>query len=67
MTHIDRAQITELCTREVLGTASRLFGTRQDALKLFPDYEGAANLVYEYESDGQPLILRVSFTPERSL
>jgi len=62
---MNRAAIVEICEAQVLGTAARLFGVAQDCLKKFADYEGCANLVYEYERDGRPLILRISFRPER--
>ena len=45
--------------------AARLFGAAQDGLRKFADYEGCANLVYEYERAGRPLILRISFRSER--
>ena len=51
---------------QVFEPASRLFGVRKDALKLVAGYEGCANLVYEYERDGQPTILRISFRPDRT-
>ena len=61
-----REEIIEICDREILDTASRLFGTKKERLNVFPDYEGCANLVYEYECDGTPLILRISFRPDRN-
>ena len=61
-----REEIIEICDREVLDTASRLFGTKKDALKVFASYEGCQNLVYEYEHDGSPLIMRISFRPDRT-
>mgnify|MGYP001826556669 CR=1 FL=1 len=63
---MQRADIVRICEREVLDKAARLFGTHKEDLRVFPDYEGAANLVYGYEIDSRALILRVSFTPERS-
>ena len=51
---------------EVLDFSSRLFGVRSDAFTLVAGYEGCANLVYEYERDGQPTILRISFRPDRT-
>ncbi len=63
---MQREEILKICDREVLGTASRLFGIRKDALKLVAGYEGCANLVYEYKRDGQPFILRISFRPDRT-
>jgi Ser/Thr protein kinase RdoA (MazF antagonist) len=65
--NMQRADILRICDREVLEKAARLFGTRKEDLRVFPDYEGAANLVYEYAIDGKLLILRLSFRPERSL
>ncbi len=64
---MQRKEIIEICTREVVDKASKLFKTRKDALKMFASYEGAANLVYEYELERKPLILRISFTSERSV
>ena len=62
---MNRAEIAEICEAEVLGTAASLFGVAQDRLIKFADYEGCANLIYEYERDGRPLSLRISFRPER--
>ena len=62
---MNRAEIVEVCEAKVLGTAARLFGGAQDRLNKFADYEGCANLVYQYERDGRPLILRISFRSER--
>ena len=63
---MQREEIAEICQRQVLDKASALFNTQQDALKLFPDYEGAANLVYEYDIKGEPMVLRLSYSLERS-
>jgi Ser/Thr protein kinase RdoA (MazF antagonist) len=49
----------------VLDNAARLFGTSKDRLEKFDDYEGCANLVYQYEYDGEQRILRVSFRSDR--
>ncbi|MDO9087946.1 MAG: phosphotransferase [Anaerolineaceae bacterium] len=64
---MERDKIVQICDSQVLEIATARFGTCKEALKIFPEYEGAANLVYEYEIDKKPLILRVSFTPERTL
>jgi Ser/Thr protein kinase RdoA (MazF antagonist) len=61
-----REEIVEICNQKVLDEAAQLFGIRKAALKVFPEYEGAANLVYEYNLAGRPLILRLSFTSERT-
>lgn len=61
-----REEITSICNSEVLDTVSRIFGMRKNALKLVAGYEGCANLVYEYEHDGQARILRISFRPDRT-
>jgi Ser/Thr protein kinase RdoA (MazF antagonist) len=63
---MDRAEITQICERQVLGAAAGLFGTSQEALGKFDDYEGCANLVYHYEREGQPRILRLSYHPNRT-
>jgi len=62
-----RQEIIKICDREVLDTTCRLFGTHKGDLKVFPDFEGCQNLVYEYQRDGRPLILRISFRPDRSV
>ena len=62
---MERTEIAQLCERDVLETAVRLFGTSKEALGKFDDYEGCANLVYQYEHDGQPRILRISYRPDR--
>jgi Ser/Thr protein kinase RdoA (MazF antagonist) len=62
---MERETITQLCEREVLATAASLFGTSKDRLGKFDDYEGCANLVYHYENEGQPRILRLSYRPDR--
>lgn len=63
---MQREEIIKICERDVLDTASRLFGTNKDALRIFASYEGCENLVYEYERDGRPFILRISFRPDRT-
>ncbi len=62
---MERETITQLCEREVLATAASLFGTSKDRLGKFDDYEGCANLVYHYETEGQPRILRISYRSDR--
>ena len=62
---MDRTEISQICEIEVLETAARLFGTSKNALGKFDDYEGCANLVYHYERDGQPRMLRISYKPDR--
>jgi len=64
---MERAEITQLCERQVLGAAARLFGTSKDRLGKFDDSEGCANLVYQYQRDDQPRILRLSYRPDRSV
>jgi Ser/Thr protein kinase RdoA (MazF antagonist) len=64
---MERHKIAELCEREVLASAARLFGTSKASLRKCEDYEGAANLVYEYECGGRPYVLRVSYRPDRSV
>jgi Ser/Thr protein kinase RdoA (MazF antagonist) len=64
---MQREEIIQICESQVLERATAQFDSRKDELKKFQEYEGAANLVYEYEIDKKPLILRISFTPERTL
>jgi Ser/Thr protein kinase RdoA (MazF antagonist) len=62
---MNRNEITNICERDVLETAARLFGTSKERLGKFEDSEGCANLVYYYERDGQQRILRISYRPDR--
>ncbi len=64
---MDRAEITQICEKDVLDTAARIFGTSKDHLNKFDDYEGCANLVYQYECDGEQRILRISFRADRTV
>lgn len=64
---MQREEIIQICESQVLEEATAHFGTRKEELVIFPEFEGAANLVYEYEIDKKPMILRISFTPERTL
>jgi Ser/Thr protein kinase RdoA (MazF antagonist) len=64
---MERHQIAELCESDVLESAARLFGTTQASLRKCEDYEGAANLVYEFERGEGPSMLRVSYRPDRSV
>jgi Ser/Thr protein kinase RdoA (MazF antagonist) len=62
---MNRSEITQICERDVLETAARLFGTSKARLGKFEDSEGCANLVYYFECGGEQRILRISFRPER--
>ena len=64
---MDRNEIAQICERNVLDTAAHLFGTSIDCLGKFDDYEGCANLVYQYERNDQPRILRISYRPDRTV
>ncbi len=64
---MNRVEIVQICEKDVLDPAARLFGTSKDHLKKFDDYEGCANLVYQYEMDGQQRILRISFRSDRTV
>ncbi len=63
---MERQQIAQLCERDVLEFAARLFGTTKTSLRKYEDYQGCANLVYEYECGGRPYMLRVLYRPDRS-
>lgn len=62
---MQREEILSIAGRDVLEPVARLYGIKKDALTLVAGYEGCANLVYEYSRDRQPLILRISFRPDR--
>jgi Ser/Thr protein kinase RdoA (MazF antagonist) len=61
-----REDIIETCNREVLDSAARLFGASREHLTPYADYEGCQNLIYEYRQGGQPMILRISYRPDRT-
>ena len=54
-------EIVEICERDALKPTARLFGTSKEQLGKFDDYEGCANLVYQFTRDDQPRILRISY------
>jgi Ser/Thr protein kinase RdoA (MazF antagonist) len=62
-----RNEIVNICNRGVLDIAAKSYGFHKDALKMIADYEGAANLVYEYELFGKPMILRITYTSNRTI
>lgn len=61
-----REETLRVLDKETLERASRPFGIGPDDLKMVSDYEGCANLVFEYTRDGQPRILRISVDSERT-
>lgn len=64
---MERNTVAQICEANALDRFARLFGTSKDDLGKFEDYEGCSNLVYHYEKEGQPRILRISYNPERPL
>jgi len=60
-----REDAVSICERDIAGPAAACFGAARERLKKFADFEGCQNVVYEYERDGQPLILRISYRPDR--
>ena len=62
---MSREEIVNICERDVLDPAARLFGTSKNHLGKFDDFEGCANLVYQYELEGQPRVLRISYRSDR--
>jgi len=61
-----REEVVKIFRDEGIDKAAELYKTQKEDLKIIADYEGAANLVYEYEHNGRPLILRLSFNGERT-
>jgi Ser/Thr protein kinase RdoA (MazF antagonist) len=64
---MQREEIFKICKHEALDQAAELYNTQRNNLKVFADYEGAANLVYEFKIDERAFILRLSFRPDRSI
>jgi Ser/Thr protein kinase RdoA (MazF antagonist) len=65
--HMERDEIIQICEQNVLDTAAQLFGTSIQHLGKFDDYEGGANLVYQYKHGGQPRVLCISCRPDWSV
>jgi len=63
---MNRKDIQRIVEDNILEKAAGLYGTNPDRLLIYPGYEGAANLVYNYQFDGVPMILRISFRSDRS-
>jgi Ser/Thr protein kinase RdoA (MazF antagonist) len=61
-----REEILKGYERLILNTAGQLFEIDADQCSRFADFEGCANLVYECRRQDDPLILRVSYRPDRS-
>jgi len=61
-----RDKILQRCKQEVLEPVSRLYGVKKDSLVEIAVFEGCQNIVYEYQQDGKPLILRISYRPDRT-
>jgi len=64
---MERSEIIQICERDVLETAARLFGTSKQKLSKFDDFEGCANLVYQYARNNQPHVMRISYRPDRPI
>lgn len=62
---MNRKQIIELCQEQVLPRIAPLYGATCKDLSLYGDYEGCQNLVYDYDQAVAPMILRISFRPDR--
>lgn len=62
---MNRNEVVQICENDVLDPAARSFGATKDQLSKFEDYEGCANLVYQFTRDDQPRILRISYRPDR--
>lgn len=63
---MNRKEFQRIAEDKILENAAGFFGTNLDSLQVYPSYEGAANLVYDYQLDGVPMILRISFRTDRS-
>jgi Ser/Thr protein kinase RdoA (MazF antagonist) len=64
---VNRNEVVQICENDVLDPAARSFGTTKDQLGKFDDYEGCANLVYQFTRDDQPRILRISYRSDRPM
>ena len=63
---INRETILTFYEAEILAFAIRQFMVNPDYLNKFNAYEGCANLVYACKRKNQPIILRVSYTQDRT-
>ncbi|MBN1247533.1 MAG: phosphotransferase [Anaerolineae bacterium] len=64
---MQRAKALTIFEQDSLDTAATRYGTSRDALQIFEGTEGCQNLVYAYQAAGRPLVLRVSYRPDRPL
>lgn len=64
---LNRATTIEIIFKNVLDSVAAYYGTTKEALKPHEDYLGCQNLVFDYEIRGQPMVLRISFRPDRPL
>jgi hypothetical protein len=62
-----RKQFLEKCQLNVLPQAVALYGTTCERLSLYDGFEDCQNLVYDYEVDRRPMVLRISFRQDRPL
>jgi Ser/Thr protein kinase RdoA (MazF antagonist) len=62
-----REELLKRYERQLLNTAGKLFALDTDQHSRFASFEGCANLVYECRRQDIPVILRVSYRPDRSL
>ena len=65
--NMERSKIVALWNKHGLDQAAGKYGISCSDLHLVPGYLGCQNIVYDYARDGQKLILRVSYRPDRSL
>jgi Ser/Thr protein kinase RdoA (MazF antagonist) len=64
---MNRAAWMEQVTEHILGPAAALYGAPQGALMPYAETLGCQNLVFDYTLGEQPMILRISYRPDRPL
>lgn len=63
---MERNEIQRFVEESILNEAATLFYTNVQQLQVYPGYEGAANIVYDYQLRGVPMILRISYRQDRT-
>jgi len=62
-----RQSIVDLFNGQGLDLAAKLYGSTSDSLRIYEDYLGCQNIVYDYEVNDVDYVLRVSHRSDRPL
>jgi len=63
---MNRTETAEKVNRQVLERAAALYEAARSDLRLYDDYTGCQNLVYDFNRGGEAMILRISYRDDRT-